>query len=375
LQPELGIKFAKIMSEAYSNSIDQHTSPPLGAGGHGLGIKIGIVGGAGYTGGELIRLLINHPHAEIVFIDSKSNASNPVYEVHQDLLGETDLKFSNVFSPVLQEVVSSADVIFLCTGHGEATKFLEANLSYIKDETKIIDLSNDFRLNTKSSIGSRQFVYGLPELNKAQIQSAQNIANPGCFATAIQLGLLPLANAGLLKAVYTTGITGSTGAGQSLSPTSHFSWRANNIQAYKTLTHQHLGEIHQSLHQLQNDFSAAPNGKSGLKFVPWRGDFTRGIFISSTLHTEKSIEELTALYKEFYKGHPFTIVSDKPIFLKQVVNNNKCVIQLEKDGDTLVVHSAIDNLLKGASGQAVQNMNLMFGLNETLGLKLKGSVQ
>ncbi len=384
------------MAEAYSDNQNEFPSPPLvhkdsfgGAGGY-VSLSVGIVGGAGYTGGELIRLLINHPNAKIAFIDSKSNAGNYVYQVHQDLLGETDLKFSNVFSPVLPEIVASVDVIFLCTGHGEAKKFLDANAQQINPAIKIIDLSNDFRLSKNAGYqvpvtdnqqpATRNFIYGLPELNKAQIKTAQNIANPGCFATAIQLGLLPLAKAGLLKDVYTTGITGSTGAGQSLSPTSHFSWRANNIQAYKTLTHQHLGEIHQSLTQLQNGFHIPPSGDGGqgggggLKFVPWRGDFTRGIFISSTLHCEKPIEELTALFKEYYHGHPFTTVSDAPIFLKQVVNTNKCVIQLEQDGDTLVVHSAIDNLLKGASGQAVQNMNLMFGLDETVGLKLKGSV-
>ena len=274
------------MAEAYSDNQNESPSPPLGAGGY-VSVSVGIVGGAGYTGGELIRLLINHPNAQIAFIDSKSNAGNYVYQVHQDLLGETDLKFSNVFSPVLPEVVNSADVIFLCTGHGEAKKFLDASLHYIKNETKIIDLSNDFRLSKDAVYQlpvsgnqqptTRRFIYGLPELNKTLIQSAQNIANPGCFATAIQLGLLPLAKAGLLKDVYTTGITGSTGAGQSLSPTSHFSWRANNIQAYKTLTHQHLGEIHQSLNQLQNGFFISPlvqkdsfggYGGSGLKFVP-----------------------------------------------------------------------------------------------------------
>lgn len=336
-----------------------------------MSIKVGIIGGAGYTGGELIRLLINHPDAIISFIDSKSNAGKPVSSVHQDLAGETDLHFSD---KNVTDNLPLADVIFLCTGHGEARKFLEANIEYIKAGTKIIDLSNDFRLSAKSSIGNRQFVYGLPELNREQIKTAQNIANPGCFATAIQLGLLPLAKAGLLKDVYTTGITGSTGAGQSLSATSHFSWRANNIQAYKTLTHQHLGEIHQSLHQLQHHFPAtAAETGGGVKFVPWRGDFTRGIFISSTLQCNLSKEELTEIYMSFYQGHPFTVVSDEAIFLKQVVNSNKCVIQLEKEGDTLVVHSAIDNLLKGASGQAVQNMNLMFNINETTGLKLKAN--
>jgi N-acetyl-gamma-glutamyl-phosphate reductase len=268
------------------------------------------------------------------------------------------------------------DVLFLCTGHGEARKFLESN--EIAVSIKIIDLSNDFRLTGNAfyhskikgngeDIITRYFVYGLPELNKEQIKAAQNIANPGCFATAIQLGLLPMAKTGLLDEIYTTGITGSTGAGQGLATTSHFSWRANNIQAYKTLTHQHLGEIGQSLLQLQ------PNSNIELSFVPWRGDFTRGIFASSTIHCEKPIEEVKKLYKDFYSGHHFTMINDDAIFLKQVVNTNKCVIQLEKAGTKLVIHSAIDNLLKGASGQAVQNMNLMFGLDETAGLHLKAN--
>jgi N-acetyl-gamma-glutamyl-phosphate reductase len=320
-------------------------------------IKAGIIGGAGYTGGELIRILINHPNVELAFVHSKSNAGNAISSVHADLIGETSLKFSGE--------LQNADVLFLCTGHGEAKKFLEANT--IADTTKIIDLSNDFRLSQNAQLATRSFVYGLPELNREQIKTADNIANPGCFATSIQLGLLPLAKAGLLNEIYTTGITGSTGAGQSLSVTSHFSWRANNIQAYKTLTHQHLGEIGESLLQLQ------PNSNIELSFVPWRGDFTRGIFISSTVNCELSIEEANKLYKEYYQSHPFTIVSDDPIFLKQVVNTNKCVIQLEKAGTKLVVHSALDNLLKGASGQAVQNMNLMFGLNEREGLKLKAN--
>ncbi|HVX52099.1 MAG TPA: N-acetyl-gamma-glutamyl-phosphate reductase [Chitinophagaceae bacterium] len=335
-------------------------------------IKAGIIGGAGYTGGELIRLLVNHPGVEIAFIDSKSNAGKPVYAVHQDLVGETGLHFSGKKT---EDNLPVADVIFLCTGHGEARRFLEANLQYIKTATKIIDLSNDFRLAAQAAISDRTFVYGLPELDRDAIKSAINVANPGCFATAIQLGLLPLAQAGILQQVYTTGITGSTGAGQSLSATSHFSWRANNIQAYKTLTHQHLGEIYQSLHLLQNSFSAKPaaGAGSGLNFVPWRGDFTRGIFVSSTLQCGLSKEALTALYKNYYADHVFTTVIDDALFLKQVVNTNKCLIQLEKEGDVLVVHSAIDNLLKGASGQAVQNMNLMFGLEETAGLKLKAN--
>lgn len=318
-------------------------------------IKVGIIGGAGYTGGELIRLLIHHPGVTVSFINSRSNAGKPVHSVHQDLIGDTDLLFSG-------EIDNNIDVLFLCLGHGESKKFLTENT--IDDKVKVIDLANDFRLNQQSAIANRQFVYGLPELNRDKIRSAQNIANPGCFATGIQLGLLPLAKAGLLTDIYTTGITGSTGAGQSLSTTSHFSWRANNIQAYKTLTHQHLGEIGESLQQLQ------PVGVE-LSFIPWRGDFTRGIFVSSTLHCELSLEELSVIYTDFYKDHPFTHVSKDPIFLKQVVNTNKAVIQLEKAGTKLVVHSAIDNLLKGASGQAVQNLNLLFDLDEKTGLQLK----
>ena len=325
-------------------------------------IKIGIIGGAGYTGGELIRLLIRHPAAEIIFINSRSNAGKPVSFIHNDLLGETDLQFSDDLSGIQN---GSADVLFLCLGHGESRKFLAENT--VNDHTKIIDLANDFRLSAQSGIGNRKFIYGLPELNRSEIQAANNIANPGCFATAIQIGLLPLAKAGLLDEVYTTGITGSTGAGQSLSTTSHFSWRANNIQAYKTLTHQHMGEIGESLVQLQ------PVGSIDLSFVPWRGDFTRGIFVSSTVHCEKDYSVLLQLYKDFYKDAAFTFVSDQPIFLKQVVNTNKAIIQLEKVGSKLVVHSIVDNLLKGASGHAVQNMNLMFGMEEKTGLQLKAN--
>lgn len=325
-------------------------------------IKVGIIGGAGYTGGELIRLLVNHPRVNIVAIHSKSNAGNTVSAVHGDLVGETSLFFSGDDGFL---TTGSVDVIFLCVGHGDAKKFLSAN--EVNSKIKIIDLSQDFRLTANDTFNDRQFVYGLPELNRAAIQSANNVANPGCFATAIQLGLLPLASEGLLTDIYTTGITGSTGAGQSLSETSHFSWRVNNIQAYKTLEHQHVKEITQSLQQLQ-----AIN-KPDLSFVPWRGDFSRGIFISSQLNCEWSKEELYKLYNDFYASHPFTTVSTEPIYLKQVVNTNKCIIQIEKAGSKLVVHSVIDNLLKGASGQAVQNMNLMFGLEETAGLKLKAN--
>lgn len=324
-------------------------------------IRAGIVGGAGYTGGELIRLLVHHPHVDIAFIHSKSSAGKPVSHVHGDLIGETDIEFTG-------ELHNDIDVLFLCVGHGEAKKFLSEN--DIASSVKVIDLSQDFRLKGLNDEHG-EFVYGLPELNRDKIRAAKNIANPGCFATGIQLGLLPLAKEGLLDHVYTTGITGSTGAGQSLTGTSHFSWRANNVQAYKTLSHQHLNEIHESIHQLQSSFSVKPNG--GLNFIPWRGDFTRGIFISSQIDCDLSETELNDLYEDYYNGHPFTWVSQEPIFLKQVVNTNKCVIQLEKVGTKLVVHSAIDNLLKGASGQAVQNMNLMSGLDECAGLNLKAN--
>lgn len=328
-----------------------------------VAVKVGIVGGAGYTGGELIRLLIHHPYVAVSFIHSRSKTGDLVSSVHQDLIGETNLKFTG-------ELSHDIDVLFLCVGHGEAKKFLEAN--NIADKIRVIDLSQDFRLSKNSKFENKEFIYGLPELNKEKIRSAQNIANPGCFATSIQLGLLPLAKAGLLDEIYTTGITGSTGAGQSLSTSSHFSWRANNVQAYKTLTHQHLKEIHQSLHQLQNSFPATAE-EGVLNFVPWRGDFTRGIFISSTITCDWKLEKLIELYEKFYVDQAFTFLSQGEIFLKQVVNTNKCVIQLEKVGTKLVVHSAIDNLLKGASGQAVQNMNLMFGLDECAGLNLKAS--
>lgn len=327
-------------------------------------IKIGIIGGAGYTGGELIRLLLNHPNAAINFVQSSSNAGKLLSHVHQDLIGDTDIKFS-------AEHHYGVDIIFFCAGHGEAKKFVAEHS--IPDSIKLIDVGNDFRLKADAKIKGREFIYGLPELNKEAIKTANSIANPGCFATTIQLGLLPLAKAGLLNEIYTTGITGSTGAGQSLSATSHFSWRSNNIQAYKTLTHQHLEEIGESLAQLQPSFSRSPKDAL-LNFVPWRGDFTRGIFISSTIKCNVGLDEINNLFRTFYEGQPFTHCSEIPIHLKQVVNTNKCLIQTEKIGNKLVVHSALDNLLKGASGQAVQNMNLMFGLEETTGLKLKASM-
>ncbi|MDP1842389.1 MAG: N-acetyl-gamma-glutamyl-phosphate reductase [Sediminibacterium sp.] len=328
-------------------------------------IKAGIAGGAGYTGGELIRLLLNHPNVALSFVHSSSNTGNPLYKVHSDLLGETEMVFSD-------QLLLDIDVLFLCVGHGDAKKFLTQHA--IPASVKIIDLSQDFRLAEYANFGDRQFVYGLPELNKAQIQAANNIANPGCFATAIQLGLLPLASIGILGDIYTTGITGSTGAGQSLSNTSHFSWRANNIEAYKSLQHQHIFEITQSINQLQIEDPLSAKGEGrGLRFVPWRGDFTRGIYVSSMVDCGLPLEEVKKVFIDFYKDAAFTHVSESMINLKQVVNTNKCFIHIEKQGDKLVVHSAIDNLLKGASGQAVQNMNLLFGLNETAGLKLKAN--
>src|SRR6187551_1778285 len=320
-------------------------------------IKAGIVGGAGYTGGETIRLLLNHPQVELTFVHSRSNAGNPLYSAHADLRGDTELTFTD-------SLAHTVDVVFLCLGHGESKKFLQENP--FPASVKIIDLSQDFRLG--ETAGDRTFVYGLPELNRDAIRTASNIANPGCFATVIQLGLLPLAKTGALGEVYATGITGSTGAGQKLQDTTHFTWRANNISAYKTLTHQHIKEITKTIGQLQTGYAKSIN------FIPWRGDFTRGIYVSSCISVKPSLVEVEKLYHDFYKNHPFTILSHEMIDLKQVVNTNKALVALEKEGDKLVVHSTIDNLLKGASGQAVQNMNLMFGLEETSGLKLKSIV-
>ncbi len=320
-------------------------------------IKAGIIGGAGFTGGETIRLLLNHPHVGIAFVHSRSSAGKPLHVAHPDLLGETDIVFSDSFLP-------KADVIFLCLGHGESKKFLAEDP--FDSSVRIIDLSQDFRLG--ESTDTRAFVYGLPEIYRDEIRGARNIANPGCFATTLTLGLLPLAKHGMLSEVYSTGITGSTGAGQKLQDTTHFTWRANNISAYKTLSHQHLREINLHLRTHQPSFDAPIN------FVPWRGDYTRGIFVSSVVKSDKSLEEIRGIYHEYYRDHPFTVVSDRAVDLKQVVNSNKCLIGLEKEGDKLVVHSALDNLLKGASGQAVQNMNLMFGLDERDGLRLKSIV-
>lgn len=333
-------------------------------------IKAGIIGGAGYTGGEMLRILLNHPNVEIAFVNSKSNAGNYLYEVHKDLFGDTELKFSSEFSDEI-------DVLFLCVGHGDAKKFLEANP--IADHIKIIDLSQDFRLKGEgasqtSNPAPRTFIYGLPELQKTSIKEASNIANPGCFATCIQLSLLPLAHKNLLlNEVHISATTGSTGAGQSLAPTSHFTWRNDNLSVYKAFNHQHLQEISQSLNQLQPDFPIYPSDKNKLNFIPYRGDFTRGILASIYTECDLSEEEALNLYTEFYAEHPFTHVTLRDIDLKQVVNTNKCFLQIKKHGNKIFIISIMDNLLKGASGQAVQNMNLMFGLEETTGLKLKAN--
>ncbi|MGX7667867.1 N-acetyl-gamma-glutamyl-phosphate reductase [Flavobacterium pedocola] len=315
-------------------------------------IRVGIIGGAGYTAGELLRILIHHPQVEIVFVHSKSNAGKKVYEVHDDLFGETDLQFSEGYH-------SQIDVVFLCVGHGDAKKLV----GEFDSSVKIIDLSQDHRIS-----GEHAFVYGLPEWNKAAIQKADYIANPGCFATAIQLALLPLAEAGLLKGeVYASCTTGSTGAGQSLTETSHFSWRQNNLSVYKAFTHQHLAEIDQSIKTIQAKY----NGN--LHILPQRGAFTRGILACITLKSDTSSAALKSLFEAKYRDEPFVFVSPDNCHLKQVVNTNKCLLYLEKNEDDLMIVSVIDNLLKGASGQAVQNMNLMFGLPETTGLKLKPS--
>lgn len=318
-------------------------------------IRVGIVGGAGYTGGELIRLMLLHPYAEIAFVHSRSNAGEVVASVHADLHGETDLQFTS-------ELSNNIDALFLCVGHGEAKAFLQSN--NIEDNVVIIDLSQDFRLASSSAIGDRNFVYGLPETNKENIKKAKSVANPGCFATAIQLALLPLATKSLLNEVHVTGITGATGAGQKLQSSSHFAWRANNIQAYKALAHQHVNEIVQTLSNNQSGFSK-------LNFVPWRGDFTRGIYISAYTNCDLNIDDAYALYESYYRAHPFTQVSHSMIDLKQVVNTNKCLVHLEYVDGKLIIHATIDNLLKGASGQAVQNMNLVFDIPENAGLQLK----
>ncbi|WP_367210956.1 N-acetyl-gamma-glutamyl-phosphate reductase [Sphingobacterium sp. R2] len=332
-------------------------------------IRVGIIGSAGYTGGELLRVLIYHPEVEIVFANSASNAGNKLYEVHNDLFGDTELSFSADFH-------SDIDVLFLCVGHGDARKFLDANT--VDASVKIIDLSQDYRLRANTAYQGQQFVYGLPELNKEAIKAAQYIANPGCFATNIQLALLPLASQGLLPdQIHVNATTGSTGAGQKPGATTHFSWRNNNLSAYKSFEHQHLQEISESLDQLQEGFLPVSNrsllerAAERINFVPQRGDFARGIFSAIYVDTDLSEEEAYEVYDTYYAAHPFTHVSKKNIDLKQVVNTNKSIIHLEKHGNKLLILNATDNLLKGASGQAVQNMNLMFGLDERTGLNLK----
>jgi N-acetyl-gamma-glutamyl-phosphate reductase len=323
-------------------------------------INIGIVGGAGYTAGELIRILINHPQARLAWVHSQSQSSKPLASVHTDLWGETEMKFSQVLD------FEAVDLLFLCSGHGESKKFLTEN--QIPKSLKIIDLSTDFRYNPAIS-PAENWIYGLPELNKNRLRQAQQIANPGCFATAIQLALLPLASSQLLRAdVQIHAITGSTGAGQRPTEHSHFSWRNNNISVYKPFQHQHLHEINHSIKQLQADF------QNRLNFIPLRGDFTRGIFVTAFTESNLSLAEAQALYQDFYQDAPFTILLNHNPDLKQVVNTNKCLVYLEKHGNQLFIISMIDNLLKGASGQAIQNMNLAFGLDETMGLKLKSGV-
>lgn len=319
-------------------------------------IKIGILGAAGYTGGELIRVLLNHPEAQIVFANSESNAGNLVADVHEGLYGDTDMRFTN------EMPFDDVDVVFFCFGHGKSELFLREHS--IPSKVKIIDLAQDFRLAAPDN----DYVYGLPEINRERIATAQHVANPGCFATCIQLGLLPAAKMHLINTdVSVNAITGSTGAGQKPGATTHFSWRNNNMSIYKAFIHQHVPEIRQSLKQTQGYLDAS------IDFIPYRGDFARGIFATEVVKTDKPVEGIVAGYKEFYKDAKFTHYVDKAIDLKQVVNTNKCLVHVDKYGDKLLITSCIDNLLKGAVGQAVQNMNIMFGVNESLGLSLKPS--
>jgi N-acetyl-gamma-glutamyl-phosphate reductase len=317
-------------------------------------VRVGIIGGAGYTAGELLRILINHPNALVVYVQSSSNAGNKITDVHKDLIGDTDLVFSSEYN------FSGLDVIFLCMGHGKSKEFFENNS--IPEQLKVIDLSHDFRLKREGN----NFVYGLPELDRDLIMNSKYIANPGCFATAIQLAVLPLAASGLINdEIHVNAITGSTGAGQKPTETSHFSWRNNNLSAYKIFDHQHLGEINQSLNQLQ------PSYKPSLNFIPIRGNHTRGIYATAYTKFDGSLDEAKKLFSDYYSSHPFVFVVDENPDLKLVVNTNKCILYLEKHDDKLIIVSIADNLIKGASGQAVQNMNLMFGLDEKSGLNLK----
>ena len=320
-------------------------------------IKVGIIGGAGYTAGELIRLLINHPDVEITFVNSTSNAGNLIADIHEGLYGETDLHFTD------QLPLDKIDVLFFCTAHGDTQRFIESH--EIPEGLKVIDLSQDYRLAAEGN----DFVYGLPELNRRAICKAMHVANPGCFATAIQLAILPLARNQVLNGpISVNAITGSTGAGVKPSATSHFSWRDNNLSVYKVFQHQHLHEIKQSIRQLQPSF----NGD--IDFIPYRGGFPRGIFATAVIHSKLPIEEITKMYQVYYDDDSFTHVVERNIDLKQVVNTNKCLVHCDKVGNKLVITTAIDNLLKGAVGQAVQNMNLMFGIKEYAGLRLKASV-
>ena len=320
-------------------------------------ISIGIIGGSGYTAGELIRILMFHPNAKIDFVYSTTNAGKPLSVAHHDLLGDIEMNFTDAVNP-------DVDVVFLCLGHGKSISFLEKNL--FSNATKIIDLGNDFRLTKDKKFNGKSFVYGLPELNKTNIKNAQYTANPGCFATAIQLALLPLAANGLLNDdVHINATTGSTGAGVTPSETTHFSWRNNNMSHYKAFNHQHLGEINQSVNQLQTAYN------NELIFVPNRGDFPRGIFATLYTTIEVNLEDVVAKYQDFYKDQPFVTVTTTDINMKQVVQTNKCIISLMKKGRRILITSVIDNLVKGASGQAIQNMNLMFGLEESTGLHLK----
>lgn len=317
-------------------------------------IKIGILGAAGYTGGELIRLLLNHPEAEIVFANSESNAGNLVADVHEGLYGDTDLRFTS------EMPFDQVDVVFFCFGHGKSEQFLREHT--IPSNVKIIDLAQDFRLAAPDN----DYVYGLPEINRERIAAAQHVANPGCFATCIQLGLLPAAKLGIVKGdIAVNAITGSTGAGQKPGATTHFSWRNNNMSIYKAFSHQHVPEICQSLKQVQGELDAE------IDFIPYRGDFARGIFATEVVKTDMPIEQIVEAYKDFYKDAAFTHYVDNAIDMKQVVNTNKALIHCDKFGNKLLITSTIDNLLKGAVGQAVQNMNIMFGVEETMGLRLK----
>lgn len=321
-------------------------------------IKVGIIGGAGYTAGELIRLLLNHPDVELKWVHSTSNAGNPVSGVHQGLVGETALYFTN------ETPLDAVDVIFLCSPHGESRKFLELHKDNIPDDLRIIDLSQDFRI----ADDTHDFIYGLPELNRKYIIRGKHVANPGCFATAIQLALLPLARNLLLNSdIHVNAITGSTGAGVKPSATSHYSWRNDNVSIYKPFTHQHLAEIYQTLHGMQASFNSKVN------FIPVRGCFSRGIFATLYMDCPVELSEIKKLYNEYYDDHNFTFVSDRMPDLKDVVNTNKCLLYLTKEDGKLLIVSVIDNLLKGASGQAVHNMNLLFGLHERVGLQLKAS--